>query len=74
MRTRAWKTTTTVNPDARTEHIQSHTLDQEGMLDFTSTVSGTRFCGDVTYLRTGSGGLSQATVIDLCFPLRLCRG
>ncbi|TFD35021.1 hypothetical protein E3T37_16135, partial [Cryobacterium sp. TMT2-10] len=66
VRMRAWKNTTTVAPDARTEHIQNHMLDQEGTRDFTSTVPGTRFCGDITYLRTGSGWLYLATVIDLC--------
>ena len=66
VRMRAWKKTTTVDPDARTEHIQNHMLDREGTRDFTSTVPGTRFCGDITYLRTGSGWLYLATVIDLC--------
>jgi putative transposase len=40
-------------------------LDSDGNRDFNSTVPGTRFCGDITYLRTGSGWLYLATVIDL---------
>jgi transposase InsO family protein len=66
VRMRAWKKTTTVDPDARTEHIKNHMLDREGTRDFTSTVPGTRFCGDITYLRTSSGWLYLATIIDLC--------
>jgi len=65
VRMRAWKKTTTVDPDARTEHIKNHMLDKNGKRDFTSTVPGTRLCGDITYLRTGSGWLYLATVIDL---------
>lgn len=52
VRMRAWKKTTTVDPDARTGHIKNHMLDREGVRDFTSAVPGTRFCGDITYLRT----------------------
>ena len=37
VRMRAWKKTTTVDPDARTEHIQNHMLDKDGTRDFTST-------------------------------------
>ncbi|WP_205684057.1 hypothetical protein [Cryobacterium aureum] len=55
VRMRAWKKTTTVDPDARTEHIRNHMLDGDGKREFLSTVPGTRFCGDITYLRTGSG-------------------
>lgn len=66
VRMRAWKKTTTVDPNARTEHIRNHMLDHDGVRDFTSAVPGTRFCGDITYLRTGSGWLYLATVIDLC--------
>ena len=66
VRMRAWKKTTTVDPLARTEHIQNHMQGKEGTRDFTSTTPGTRFCGDITYLRTGSGWLYLATVIDLC--------
>ena len=66
VRMRAWKKTTTVDPDARTEHIRNHMLDGDGKREFISTVPGTRFCGDITYLRTGSGWLYLATVIDLC--------
>ena len=58
VRMRARKKTTTVDPDARTEHIRNHMLDGEGKRGFISTVPGTRFCGDITYLRTGSGWLS----------------
>ena len=63
---RAWKKTTTVDPDARTEHIRNHMLDGDGKRELISTVPGSRFCGDITYLRTGSGWLYLATVIDLC--------
>ena len=55
LRMRAWKKTTTVDPDARTEHIKNHMLDDKGKRDFSSPVPGTRLCGDITYLRTGSG-------------------
>ena len=48
---RAWKNTTTVDLDAQTEHIKNHMLDREGTREFTSTVPGTLFCGDITYLR-----------------------
>ena len=66
VRMRAWKKTTTVDPDARTEHIRNHMLDGDGKRELISTVPGSRFCGDITYLRTGSGWLYLATVIDLC--------
>ncbi len=55
VRMRAWKTTTSVDPSARTEHIKNHLLDDNGKRDFSCTVPGTRFCGDITYLKTGSG-------------------
>lgn len=65
VRMRAWKKTTVVDPAARTEHIKNHMLDADGKRDFTSTVPGTKLCGDITYLRTSSGWLYLATVIDL---------
>jgi transposase InsO family protein len=65
VRMRAWKKTTTVDPDARTEHIQNHMQGKDETRACTSTTPGTRFCGDITYLRTGSGWLYLATVIDL---------
>jgi putative transposase len=65
IRVRAWKKTTTTDPAARTEHIRNHMQDENGKRDFTSLVPRTRFCGDITYLRTGSGWLYLATVIDL---------
>ncbi|WP_456505924.1 IS3 family transposase [Arthrobacter sp. UYCu723] len=65
-RTRAWKKTTEQDPQAKTAHIRNHMLDENGQRDFTSTVPGTRLCGDITYLRTGEGWLYLATVIDLC--------
>ncbi len=65
VRMRSWKTTTSVDPNARTEHIKNHMLDHNGKRDFTCAVPGTRFCGDITYLKTGSGWLYLATVIDL---------
>ncbi|THJ66782.1 IS3 family transposase [Arthrobacter echini] len=66
VRTRAWKTTTVQDPQARTAHIQNHMLDDDGVRDFTSQAPGTRLVGDITYLRTGEGWLFLATVIDLC--------
>lgn len=65
VRMRAWKKATTVDPHARTEHIQNHMLDNKGKRDFTSEVPGTRLCGDITHLRTRSGWRYLATVIDL---------
>ena len=65
VRMRAWKKTTVVDPAARTEHIKNHMLDADGQRDFTATVPGTKLVGDITYLRTSSGWLYLATVIDL---------
>lgn len=65
IRTRAWKQTTNPDPDARTEHIQNHMIDQEGKADFSSPAPGVRLCGDITYLRTDQGWSYLATVIDL---------
>jgi transposase InsO family protein len=65
VRTRAWKQTTTVDPDTRTEHIKNHMVDRNVRRDFTSETPGTRLCGDITYLRSGSGWLYLATLIDL---------
>ena len=65
VRMRAWKKTTVVDPTARTEHIKNHMLDAAGNRDFSATVPGTRLVGDITYLRTGTGWLYLATVIDL---------
>lgn len=65
VRMRAWKQTTVVDPAARTSHIENHMLDAEGNRDFSSTTPGSRLVGDITYLRTGSGWLYLATVIDL---------
>lgn len=64
-RTRAWKKTTEQDPQAKTAHTENHMPDEDGERDFTSTVPGTRLCGDITYLRTGEGWLYLATVIDL---------
>ena len=66
IRTQAWRRTTEADPGARTAHIDNHMLDDDGNRDFTSSVPGTRLCGDITYLRTGQGWLFLATVIDLC--------
>ncbi len=65
IRVRVWKKTTTTDPGALTSHISNHLLDADGNRDFTSTIPGTRLCGDITYLRTGPGCLYLATVIDL---------
>jgi putative transposase len=40
VRMRAWKKTTTVDPDARTEHIKNHMLDENGKRDFSSPGPG----------------------------------
>ena len=55
VRMRAWKKTTTIDPDARTAHIQNHMQGKDETRDCTSTTPGTWFCGDITYLRTDSG-------------------
>lgn len=65
-RMRVWKKTTEQDPQAKTAHISNHMLDANGKRDFSSTVPGSRLCGDITYLRTGEGWLYLATVIDLC--------
>lgn len=59
------RTPRSVTLSARTEHIKNHMLDSHGKRDFTATVPGTRLVGDITYLKTGSGWLYVATVIDL---------
>ena len=66
VRMKAWKKTTDQDRDARTAHIRNHMLDEHGVRDFSSDTPGTRLVGDITYLRTGSGWLYLATVIDLC--------
>lgn len=66
VRMKAWKKTTDQDRDARTAHIWNHMLDKHGVRDFSSDTPGTRLVGDITYLRTGSGWLYLATVIDLC--------
>jgi putative transposase len=66
VRMKAWKQTTDQDRDARTAHIRNHMLDVHGVRDFTSSTPGTRLVGDITYLKTGSGWLYLATVIDLC--------
>ncbi|MGV8881328.1 MAG: IS3 family transposase [Rhodoglobus sp.] len=66
VRMRAWKKTTDPDKAARTAHIRNHMLDEHGVRDFSSPIPGKRLVGDITYLRTGSGWLYLATVIDLC--------
>lgn len=66
IRTMAWKQTTIQDPQARTEHIDNHMIDDQGNRDFSSGQPGTRLVGDITYLKTGQGWLYLATVIDLC--------
>ncbi|WP_235605023.1 IS3 family transposase, partial [Enteractinococcus helveticum] len=66
IRTMAWKQTTVQDPQARTEHIDNHMIDDHGDRDFSSETPGTRLVGDITYLKTGQGWLYLATVIDLC--------
>lgn len=66
IRTQTWKQTTVQDPQARTEHIENHMLDDYGNRDFSAEQPGTRLVGDITYLKTGQGWLYLATVIDLC--------
>lgn len=66
IRLRAFKTTTIQDPQANVAHIDNHMLDAAGDRDFSSSVPGTRLCGDITYLKTGEGWLYLSTVIDLC--------
>jgi transposase InsO family protein len=56
---RAWKRTTIQAPGL---------LDRRDRIKrvFNTRTPGTRFVGDITYLRTGQGWLYLATVIDLC--------
>lgn len=64
-RHRAAKRTTRQDPAARTSQIENHCLDTDGERDFTSTIPGTKTCGDITYLRTREGWCYLAVVIDL---------
>lgn len=64
-RVKAFKTTTSQDPEANTEHIRNHLLDEQGKRDFSSPAPAVRLVGDITYLRTGQGWLYLATVIDL---------
>lgn len=57
---RAYKTTTEPDPDAT-----SQPADHLGR-DFTAATPGTKLVGDITYVRTWSGWLYLATVIDCC--------
>lgn len=66
IRTMAWKQTTVQDPQARTEHIDNHMIDDHGNRDFSSDIPGTRLVGDITHLKTGHGWLYLATVLDLC--------
>lgn len=66
VRMKVWKKTMTQDPDARTAHFCNHMLNEDGVRDFSSATPGTRLVGDITYLRTGSGWLYLATVINLC--------
>lgn len=62
IRTKAWKRTTIQDPQARTEHIENHMVDDHGDRDFSSDTPGTRLVGDITYLKSGIGWLYLATV------------
>lgn len=55
-RMRAWKKTAVNDPEARTEHIRNHMLDEHGKRDFTAVVPGTRLVGDITTSRPAPGG------------------
>ena len=57
---RAYKTTTQPDPDPPTAPA-----DLVGR-DFTATVPGTKLVGDITYIRSWTGWLYLATVIDCC--------
>lgn len=52
IRTMAWKQTTAQDPQARTEHISNHMVDDQGNRDFSSAEPGTRLVGDITYLKS----------------------
>lgn len=64
-RFRAAKRTTRQDPAARTSQIANHCLTPDGKRDFSSTIPGTKTCGDITYLRTQEGWCYLAVVIDL---------
>lgn len=51
IRTAAWKQTTVQDPQAKTEHIENHMLDEHGNRDFSSDQPGTRLVGDLPTLR-----------------------
>jgi putative transposase len=57
---RAYKTTTRPDPDAT-----GQPADLVGR-DFTAEAPGTKLVGDITYIRTWTGWLYLATVIDCC--------
>jgi len=58
---RAWRKTTIVGP---------RPVDAPDLIgqDFTAAAPDTRWCGDITYVRTVDGWVYTATVIDLKFP------
>ena len=49
IRTAAWKQTTVQDPQARTEHIVNHMVDDQGNHNLSSEQHGTRLVGDITY-------------------------
>lgn len=65
IRTTAWKQTTVQDPQARTEHIVNHMVDDQGNRDFTSAEPGTRLVGDITYLKTAWIPVIVATLDNL---------
>lgn len=52
VRMRARKKTTVVDLAAKPGHIPNHMQDLEGNRDFTATVPGTEWSGDITYPQT----------------------
>lgn len=64
-RAKASRRTTRQDPAARTTTIPNHCLAADGKQDFTSTIPGTKTCGDITYLRTQEGWCYLAVVLDL---------
>ncbi|GAA2044449.1 hypothetical protein GCM10009720_26770 [Yaniella flava] len=65
IRTTVWKQTTVQDPQARTEHIVNHMVDDHGDRDFSSDTPGARLVGDITYLKTAWIPVIVATLDNL---------
>lgn len=62
-RTKAWRTKTVQDPQAKNTSIEEHMLEAGGRRDFTAEVLGTRLVGYNSYLRTVKGELVLATAV-----------